>query len=71
MNEEFVSIAIPTLIAWVFVNFVWAWILTAVNASEVPKNPAGIDPDWKQLERRPPIEGEELVTPVRPQTPVA
>lgn len=34
MSQGFLEVGLPTLIALVFVNFVWAWVVTATKPPE-------------------------------------
>lgn len=53
MNQGFLEYGLPTLIALVFVNFVWAWIVAAAKppggSEDEPLSGEG-HPDWKYLE---------------------
>jgi hypothetical protein len=64
MYEGLLKYAIPTLIVISFVNFIWAWILTAVKSPTrvVEENlPGGIGQDWKYMDTGP--EGVKLTIP--------
>lgn len=69
MNEEMFDLAIPILIVVVFVNFVWAWILTAVTPPQGP-DPAlrGTgDPDWRAFDAGPPGVRKPLMGKIKPK----
>jgi hypothetical protein len=75
MSQGFLEIGLPTLIALVFVNFVWVWIVTAAKPpglSEEEGIPDRVDPDWKSLGDEGP-EGvrTNITEAVKPQTKVA
>ena len=71
MYEELFKYAIPVLIAVAFVNFAWAWILTAAKPpanSEENTRPDKINQDWKYLDTGP--EGVKMTIPqkIKPKT---
>jgi hypothetical protein len=75
MNQGFLEVGLPTLIALVFVNFVWAWVVTAAKPPERSGNeriPDKADPDWKYLEEGGP-DGvrKNVAEEIKPETKVA
>lgn len=75
MSQGFLEYGLPTLIALVFVNFVWAWMLTAVKPPEgsgEKRIPEEGNPDWKYLEEGAPGGARKnLAEEIKPQTRVA
>lgn len=56
MVEGFLEYGIPMMIGLVFVNFVWAWVLTAVKPPEIPEDEhisGRVNPDWRTLDAGP------------------
>ncbi|TAK10195.1 MAG: hypothetical protein EPO39_00615 [Candidatus Manganitrophaceae bacterium] len=70
--DGFFEFGLPTLIALAFVNFVWAWMLTAVKPPERSEDePIPVHPDWKYLEEAGPEGVRSNVTEeMKPQTQV-
>lgn len=74
MADGFFEYGLPTLIALAFVNFVWAWMLTAVKPPERLEDeplPGEIHPDWRYLEDAG-VEGtrKRVAEEITPQTNV-
>jgi hypothetical protein len=74
MYEGLWRYAIPTMIAVAFVNFVWAWILTAVKPPCGPEKetiPDPIHPDWKHLDAGPEGVRKTIVQKMKPKIKMA
>ena len=75
MYEVFLEYGFPTLIALVFVNFVWAWTLSLTNpdeASEESRIPDKVGPEWKHPDAASPSNvGDAFCREIEPQTKVA
>ena len=71
MSEELLRTLFPILIALIFVNFIWAFIVTAVKGPE----PAGerpvsgrINQEWKDLDAGPEGNRKTIAEEIRPKT---
>lgn len=66
MYKGFWSYLFPTLIILSGLNFIWAWILTAVKApqsSEAAPIPGPVSPHWKYVETVGPEGVGNIMTP--------
>jgi hypothetical protein len=75
MYEVFLDYGLPTLIALVFVNFIWAWILSLMNPDEVSEEIRirdKVSPEWKHLDETSPSKvGDAFAREIKPRTKVA
>ncbi len=70
MYETLLKYAIPTMVLIALVNFIWAWILSAVKSPAEPEEnpfPAPVNQEWKSLDAG--AEGIKIMIPqkIRPK----
>lgn len=73
MIEGFFAYGIPMMIGLVFVNFVWAWVLTAVKPPEIPEGErisGKVNPDWRDLDGGPEGVRKNMIEKIKPRTNV-
>lgn len=66
MYGAFLSYSFPILIIVALVNFIWAWIPTAVK----PPEGGEVDPEWKYLDAGPEGVRRSVAAEIKPQTPI-
>ncbi|MBI3802245.1 MAG: hypothetical protein HY282_00595 [Nitrospirae bacterium] len=71
MNEQFLHYAFPIMIVLAFVNFLWAWMLTAVappRPAEEHRISGQANPEWRALDAGPEGIRINLIEKVNQQT---